>query len=805
MAIDLPQGLGNSTYEYDYFCLSEDTPLLRRRNSHIEVSLVQDMKDGDEVPSLNKITREIEWKNIRVSRKPSPERLCRIRAKTLFDVTHNHRMIKPDLSEIPAGNLENGDRLLSIDHISLPEEIKSIRLSEALSKDEIPPWLILTETEVGYERKRGRGRAKICQEGFISDEIPLDYETGVFIGLYLAEGSLSPQNSISFAFHENEEELSSLIEKVVQRVFGLKANTRVLPQYTRRVCYIHHKSLSFLWGKTFPGLSYDKEVPSFAFHSPEEFRLGIIHGWLFGDGTFGTRNVIGTSVSRLLAYGIHNLSLSLGIRSSISSEKNSNAFHVIFSSRKTFRKLFSFPVLWKHYPRIREYLDNGNSFSKSSLEKEFRKYYVEGMSKKDFFCLSNISPCPFYRVYSSWSGVLEAHGFSGFGLSANGMSRERFTLLAREWLEENNWDFSIGKWDSDSSVPSQGLIYKFFGSTKSFLNQIKSLAPGDIQFLKDFVSSEFPKEKKKEEGTQITFVEEISYKGSWVYDLEVEDNHNFLIGEVVSHNSGSQIQVFFEEVLVDDCVRIAWGVQQSRQPIYGYASQYYNALADGVIILGGSLWIAFKEATYIPVILRHISARKDPNDPLYGSPAMSPRDGTNHSSTLVQSAQEWRGGTSEGGARRAGLVQRANIERLMRYETANGDDAEAQNLLHQYAMNISAMNDRDFENLAEQFEDAIWYGGNRVGEDRSGGRGETMSGNYRGGELTDDDFLSVRRADQFPPFDIVVNFGDMNNAAANHTVTRLLSVVITNTQFGPIEPSGEPIYVQYDFIGRSMM
>ncbi len=265
--------------------------------------------------------------------------------------------------------------------------------------------------------------------------------------------------------------------------------------------------------------------------------------------------------------------------------------------------------------------------------------------------------------------------------------------------------------------------------------------------------------------------------------------------------SGSQVLVYFEDVLVDDCVRIAWSVQQNRQPIYGYASQYFNALADGNIIGAGSFWIAFKEAAYIPIILRHIASRRDVEDPLFASPAATPRNGARHHSGLLESAQEWQGGTQEGGARQAGTVTRADVQRLMEAEARDPENADIAQLLRGYSINISAMSDREFENAAEVFEDAIWYGGNS----RRSGRSDAMSGNYAGGEIEDERAIAIRRADQFPPFDILVTFGDMNTPAANHTVVRLVDTVITNTQFGPVEPSGEPLYVQFDFICRNMM
>jgi hypothetical protein len=264
---------------------------------------------------------------------------------------------------------------------------------------------------------------------------------------------------------------------------------------------------------------------------------------------------------------------------------------------------------------------------------------------------------------------------------------------------------------------------------------------------------------------------------------------------------GGQVLTYFEDILVDDIVRIVWNTQQARKPVYGYASQYWGAVGSGIILCQGSFWIAFKEAAYIPSILRVITSRRDIEDPLFASPASTPLRGTSHHSGLIESSRTYEGGNYEGGARNAGRLQRANIERLMRNEALNPDDENVQRDLQRYAINISAMSDRDFENMAEVFEDAVWYGGNSLND----GRSDAMSGNFEGGALDDARFLSIRRADQFPPFDIIISFGDQNTPASNHTNRRLTSAIIVNTQSGPIDINGEPIYIQYDFIARNEM
>jgi len=270
--------------------------------------------------------------------------------------------------------------------------------------------------------------------------------------------------------------------------------------------------------------------------------------------------------------------------------------------------------------------------------------------------------------------------------------------------------------------------------------------------------------------------------------------------------TGTQTLVYIEDVWLDDCVRIGWSTNQSRTPIFGYASQYYNALADGVVLVNGSFWIGFKESALIPIILRRVSARRDPNDPFYASPALLPERGTTWGTDLATSSGLWQGRTDEQGNplesnRSGGVAQRADIERLIRAEARDPDNEDVQRSLARYMVQMSAASDTEFEDLAESFEDTLWYGAAGPGD----GRTAAMSGNFAGGEISDDQALAIRRADQFPPFDFVVTFGDMNNSAANHTIKRLIDVTITDTIFGPVDNSGEPIYVQYNFLARNEM
>ena len=51
------------------------------------------------------------------------------------------------------------------------------------------------------------------------------------------------------------------------------------------------------------------------------------------------------------------------------------------------------------------------------------------------------------------------------------------------------------------------------------------------------------------------------------------------------HYSGSQIGVWFGNVYIDDINSIQWTRQQSKKPLYGYASQNFDAVANGTVII----------------------------------------------------------------------------------------------------------------------------------------------------------------------------------------------------------------------------
>jgi hypothetical protein len=71
--------------------------------------------------------------------------------------------------------------------------------------------------------------------------------------------------------------------------------------------------------------------------------------------------------------------------------------------------------------------------------------------------------------------------------------------------------------------------------------------------------------------------------------------------------SGSQIVIKFgENVLLDDATAIQFSLSQSKKPIYGYHSQYFDTVASGVVIVHGRLFINFIHQGYLRLLMNKV-------------------------------------------------------------------------------------------------------------------------------------------------------------------------------------------------------
>jgi hypothetical protein len=244
--------------------------------------------------------------------------------------------------------------------------------------------------------------------------------------------------------------------------------------------------------------------------------------------------------------------------------------------------------------------------------------------------------------------------------------------------------------------------------------------------------------------------------------------------------SGTQMGVYFGDLLVDDIVSISFNVNQSKQPIYSYAEQYFHSVAAGRVLVTGSFTIPFKEANYIPYALANY-AYKLGNTNVEGS--------INRAGITPISY----GRRNSSSRKKEYLVDRQNIERSL--SDRSGIDK------YTLYRDLSALPDDVWENVAERYQDVLWK--NNKEEDYDSGN-LTREEGATWPHPSDSSWQSYRRGDQYPPFDIWLLYGDISNKAANNTIRKIIRCDIMG-QEQVIDATGEPILERYQFIARNLV
>jgi hypothetical protein len=67
--------------------------------------------------------------------------------------------------------------------------------------------------------------------------------------------------------------------------------------------------------------------------------------------------------------------------------------------------------------------------------------------------------------------------------------------------------------------------------------------------------------------------------------------------------SGSQIGVWFDTIYLDDINSIQWTRQQSKKPLYGYASQLFDSVANGTVLISGNFTVNFRQSGYLASVM----------------------------------------------------------------------------------------------------------------------------------------------------------------------------------------------------------
>lgn len=266
--------------------------------------------------------------------------------------------------------------------------------------------------------------------------------------------------------------------------------------------------------------------------------------------------------------------------------------------------------------------------------------------------------------------------------------------------------------------------------------------------------------------------------------------------------ASSQIFLMIGDVLIDTAVSISYGLQQSKTPIWGYASQYYSFVADGHIFVSGNLVIAFKESAYMLYPIKRFLNLVQSHSVMVPDDINSPRYRLDDKGNFVNyySPKTYTLAEASAAARNKKNIL-GNVEQMKSFESdAYNPEQKAQK--NQLWLDLGKLPDNEFEDWAEAFEDVVWYGAERINPYT---RDQLYANNLRSSEpITDNTILSHRRPDLYPEVDLTIIYGDVSAASTNHTAEKILDVSFIGSG-KTIAIDNGIVYDKFDFIARTVV
>jgi len=284
---------------------------------------------------------------------------------------------------------------------------------------------------------------------------------------------------------------------------------------------------------------------------------------------------------------------------------------------------------------------------------------------------------------------------------------------------------------------------------------------------------------------------------------------------------GSQAKIFFGDIWVDDIVTIQYNIRQTKEPIYSYASQNFDAVAQGTVLGEGMIAIAFKEVGYFNVIRAFIEEQKSGRElavknlrsRTFGDPNML-------TTTDMANSVNVTGTSNPGLIRQSETIEEVldnlkgadlKVERTgSRTETITLDDGTIKKVdvpINNVDFASTTGNKiKDFEDAAEVLEDLIWGDSNGkpfgVEQPHALLRADQFDTKYdnKGRNVG---INSAIGNDYEDAFNILITFGDISDKRAEHTLTVLNDVHFTG-QSVMVNPNGEPIAEVYNFFFRDI-
>lgn len=145
------------------------------------------------------------------------------------------------------------------------------------------------------------------------DKFKLDYDNGIMVGLYLADGNICVSSGKIF-ITKKEEGVKTFVKKWFDK-FGITHLEKHRVTDRGSITTVEGNSRYFgMFLNEIVGIgSKNKHIPDVAYTAPDEFVIGLLNGYFSGDGSVSDNSITVTSISERLIEGITYLCSRLGI------------------------------------------------------------------------------------------------------------------------------------------------------------------------------------------------------------------------------------------------------------------------------------------------------------------------------------------------------------------------------------------------------------------------------------------------------------------------------------------------------------
>lgn len=252
--------------------------------------------DGLEIQAINMDSGQIKWSKVTNLYKHLANNLIKIKTYSGREIiaTKDHSFLKWDngkIISIKGEELKCGNKL-PIAKYKNTNIIKEIQLCEVR----------------GTSTKNNKLK------------IPLNYDFGFIIGMVLAEGDIHKKRVDISVCNEKLQEITSKYLNRLNICFSkTKKNISIGMSFRD---FLVNKMLTEVKRNGKGGKSEAKKIPNFCIFSPDEFKFGLLSGFICGDGTIENESTISiTTISKNLASGLMDIAHSVDFASKMREKK----------------------------------------------------------------------------------------------------------------------------------------------------------------------------------------------------------------------------------------------------------------------------------------------------------------------------------------------------------------------------------------------------------------------------------------------------------------------------------------------------